>query len=439
MTKKSKIIISIVSALFVIGIAIFLFISKNKSTTVEIFTIEEQDPISFSGASYPKEKQEVSMDATKGKIKEYYVKNDDVVEAGQSLFIYENETVKNSLDQLTRQRDKLNSAYNSSTVELKNSKNQLIAANNKVNEINNRISNFETENKTNTQEIDINNPTIPNVNIGELSKLQMELETAKIEAQTLKSTVPSYEKVIGETKAQLDEVNAQIKTANEKLHYTEKSMISGVVKLDKSSAEGAISMTSQEPIVSISSKETIVKGQVSEYDYEKIQIGDNVNIILLNSDKTIDGKITYIDNMPIKSNSGIQIGMPQQSGTSVSNYLFEVEPSEVINYGFSVNIKLPQEGLFIPEEAVKEKDGKFYVFMVKDGVVKSKEIDAEKDNSIIKIIKGLSVGDEIISNIEGIEEGQKVNIENITEKNKENNITPTDVGNIDSSPVEKND
>ena len=439
MTKKSKIIISIISALFVIGIAIFLFISKNKSTTVEIFTIEEQDPISFSGASYPKEKQEVSMDATKGKIKEYYVKNDDVVEAGQSLFIYENETVKNSLDQLTRQRDKLNSAYNSSTVELKNSKNQLIAANNKVNEINNRISNFETENKTNTQEIDINNPTIPNVNIGELSKLQMELETAKIEAQTLKSTVPSYEKVIGETKAQLDEVNAQIKTANEKLHYTEKSMISGVVKLDKSSAEGAISMTSQEPIVSISSKETIVKGQVSEYDYEKIQIGDNVNIILLNSDKTIDGKITYIDNMPIKSNSGIQIGMPQQSGTSVSNYLFEVEPSEVINYGFSVNIKLPQEGLFIPEEAVKEKDGKFYVFMVKDGVVKSKEIDAEKDNSIIKIIKGLSVGDEIISNIEGIEEGQKVNIENITEKNKENNITPTDVGNIDSSPVEKND
>ena len=439
MTKKSKIIISIVSALFVIGIAIFLFISKNKSTTVEIFTIEEQDPISFSGASYPKEKQEVSMDATKGKIKEYYVKNDDVVEAGQSLFIYENETVKNSLDQLTRQRDKLNSAYNSSTVELKNSKNQLIAANNKVNEINNRISNFETENKINTQEIDINNPTIPNVNIGELSKLQMELETAKIEAQTLKSTVPSYEKVIGETKAQLDEVNAQIKTANEKLHYTEKSMISGVVKLDKSSAEGAISMTSQEPIVSISSKETIVKGQVSEYDYEKIQIGDNVNIILLNSDKTIDGKITYIDNMPIKSNSGIQIGMPQQSGTSVSNYLFEVEPSEVINYGFSVNIKLPQEGLFIPEEAVKEKDGKFYVFMVKDGVVKSKEIDAEKDNSIIKIIKGLSVGDEIISNIEGIEEGQKVNIENITEKNKENNITPTDVGNIDSSPVEKND
>lgn len=435
MTKKNKIIISIISVFLIIGIVVFFFINKNKNITVEIFKVEEQDPISFSGASFPKEKQEIFMDSTKGKIKEYYVKDDDEVEVGQSLFIYENEAAKSSLEQLTRQRDKLNSAYNSSSTELKNSKNQLVTANNKVSEINNKISNFEINNNINTEETGGNNSTAPNINIGELSKLQMELETAKIEAQTLKSAIPSYEKVIGETKAQLDEVNAQIKTANEKLNYTEKSKISGVVKLDKSSAEGAISMTSQDPIVSISSKETIINGQVSEYDYEKIHIGDNVNINLLNSDKTLSGKITYIDNMPIKNNSGIQIGMTQQSGSSVSNYLFEVEPSENINYGFSVNIKLPQEGIFIPEEAVEEKDGKFHVFMVKDGVIKSKEVDIEKENSTYKVIKGLSVGDEIITNIEGLKEGQKVSIENTVESN----IIPTEISSTDTNSVENND
>ncbi|QQK07346.1 efflux RND transporter periplasmic adaptor subunit [Miniphocaeibacter halophilus] len=431
MTKRSKIIVAIVSIILIVAIALTIFFSRDTKETVELYEVIEQDPISFSGNVEASEKQEVYLDSTKGKIKEYYVNDGDSVEVGQNLFIYENDTVKSQLVQLDTQYNLAVDAKNSANSQLSKAKSSLSAANKKVTDLNNKIKNISSNITLPTDIEDYNNPNNTGKSSGELTQLQMELESAKMEVQSLESTIPSFESAVSQANAEIKGIDSQRKTAKENLNYVEKAKISGKIKLDKEAAESAMSMTGASPVVTINSNEIVIKGQVSEYDYDKLKVDNRVKIIVANSGEEIEGTIKSIEEMPISKDS--QISMNQQT-TSIANYSFTVTPDENIHYGFSVNIKLPQDKIYLPFEAVLKEKEKYFIFKVKDGKAIKEEIEVEIEDGIYKLISGLKLGDKIISNIEGITENMEVKVDDDSKNNNTEATKEVEDSNSSTNP-----
>lgn len=454
MTKKNKIIIAIISIFLIIGIAVTIFMNLDNKKTVELYTVTEQAPITFSGSAKPVDSQDIYVDATKGKISQFYVQDGDTVVVGQDLFIYENREMIEGVEDLTRAYNTALSSYNAASGQLGKSQNDLAAVRNRIGDLEYKINNYSapkpvtpvapvappttpttpvvnpTEGSTTepTSAVNSVNP-IPPVNTGmdDLASLKAELEAAKAEKQGYESSISGMEDGVRQAKAALDDNSARLTRAKNKMNYIEKSKVAGKVKLDKDIADSPIAAT--EPILSIKSGDIVVKAQVSEYDYDKIKVDDVVKLTVINSDRTLKGKVSKIEEEPI-SNSAGQMGMAQQKTSNISNYSFDVIPEEPIQHGFSVNIKLSKEEVYIPKEAVEKDNGKFYVYIVEDGVTVKKSIDLIEEKSLYKLKGGIKLGEKIVANVEGITEGMEVEV-NIVED--ENNLKTEPTNTMDNS------
>src|SRR5699024_5604266 len=376
--------------------------------TVELYTVKEQDPISFSGVAKAAKNQEIYYDSTKGSIKEYYVKDRDSVIVGQKLFMYENETVKEQLNKLNRSYNNAVSNYNDSIDETNKVKSQIKDMDRKIRELSYEIENYKP--------LSINPENIADANLENLNNLQMALEQAKAGKNELEMTVSQMQKATKEAKNGIDEMSAEINSVKKSMTSIEKAEISGKIKLNKEAAKPSLNMSGSEALINIISEDIVVEGQVSEYDYEKIVLDKRVRLEINNSGEKMEGTIIKLDSMPNSSNLG---AIPQQTESSVSNYNFLVKPDDYIHYGFSVDIKLPQEGIYIPMEAVEKLDDKFYVYEVEDDKLVKKEINVEEDDGVYKLIRGLEIGEKIVSNKEGLKEGLEVNIIDNTESKDE--------------------
>lgn len=406
--NKNKIIIAAISIFLIFAIIIGFISTKKKKMTVELYTVKEQDPISFSGVAKAAKNQEIYYDSTKGSIKEYYVKDGDSVIVGQKLFMYENETVKEQLNKLNQSYNNAVSNYNDSIDETNKVKSQIKDMDRKIRELSYEIENYKP--------LSINPENIADANLENLNNLQMALEQAKAGKNELEMTVSQMQKATKEAKNGIDEMSAEINSVKKSMTSIEKAEISGKIKLNKEAAKPSLNMSGSEALINIISEDIVVEGQVSEYDYEKIVLDKRVRLEINNSGEKMEGTIIKLDSMPNSSNLG---AIPQQTESSVSNYNFLVKPDDYIHYGFSVDIKLPQEGIYIPMEAVEKLDDKFYVYEVEDDKLVKKEINVEEDDGVYKLISGLEIGEKIVSNKEGLKEGLEVNVIDNTESKDE--------------------
>lgn len=399
--NKNKIIIAAISIFLVFVIVVGFLNTKEKKINIDLYTVKEQDPISFSGVSKAEKNQEIYYDSTKGSIKEYYIEDGDSVSEGQKLFLYENEVVKEQIDKLTRSYNNAVSNYNDSINETNKIRSQIKDADRKIREISYEIENFKP--------ISINSGdgNMADINLESLEKLQMALEEAKAFKKELEMTVSQMDKGNKEAKNAIDEMNSEISSAKKSMTYTEKSEIDGKVKLNKDAAKPSVAMAGGDALISIVSDDILIEGQVSEYDYDKIVKDKRVRLEINNSGEKTEGTIIKVDSMPTGSAGLGAAG--QQSGASVSNYSFSVKPDNYIHYGFSVDIKLPQEGIYIPMEAVEEEDNKFYIYKIEDNKAIRKEVKLEKEDGVYKLISGLEIGEKIASNKDGLKEGLEVN------------------------------
>lgn len=411
MSKKNKIIIGVVSLVLVIFIILAFIFNKKGNSKVEMYTVSEQNPISFSGSSKAKENQEIYFDGTKGVIKEYYINDGQEVQKGQSLFSYENETIKEQVDKLDRSYKQAVNGYKNANKELNNAKKNLSDIDNTIVSISNKIDSYKPT---------IVNPTEmdSSANMSDIANLQMQLEQAQAGKKEMEMAIPQLEKATSDSKSAYEDIGAEIESMKKNINYVEKANVTGVAKLDKNAAKAGMSMTgATEAIVSIISNDIIVEGQVSEYDYNKIKSGDSVEIIVNSNDEKISGKVISVDSTPTAGN--VMAAAGKDSGSSIPNYNFQVEPEKYIHYGFTVDIKLPQKDIFIPKEAVIKDGSKFFVYKVVDNKTVKEEIYIKETDGLYQLSSGLELGDKIISNITGITENIEVEV-------MEENIEPQD-------------
>lgn len=197
-------------------------------------------------------------------------------------------------------------------------------------------------------------------------------------------------------------INAQIETNNETWKAAQRSVTASVLARDQAQAAlsgqkakqtatviaktdglvilGAKSETS--PLLSVVSRETLVNGKVSEYDYDKLKVDDLVTVETIDLTKKVTGKISYISPVPEKATSE----------TAASQYTFKVALDEPLQNGYTVQIHRPNEALYIPKSAVK--NGKVYL---KSGEKFNRvAVETKETSSGLQVLSGLTIGDKII-------------------------------------------
>lgn len=399
MSKKNKIIISIVAVVLIAATIIGGLMPKKKDNKeYSLYRVKEKDALSFSGSSIPIDVQNIFYDPTKGEIVKYHVKDKDVVQAGTDLFVYENPTVKEQIGELNRQYSSV--------------KKSLDFANSDVGKANKDYSNAKANvgklaaNIENTKKsLNPENPEEYAQKQGELQQLQMEYEGAKQEMKAYEAQISPANRAAAETKSQLDGISEQIASLKNKQYTTEKAEISGQVYLDKNGENAAQGATN--PLIKIVSKDAKIVSSISEFDYDKIKVDDRVDLKVISTGESQKGTVKSISNLP-KAEAQIPGGVGE--GSNLSEFEFTVIPDGFIQYGFSVNVMVKQDGLYIPETAVQEEDNKTYVYKYENGKAKKVQVELIKEDQVYRVTEGLKLDDEIIENAAGLKDGQEIKV-----------------------------
>nr|WP_232796218.1 HlyD family efflux transporter periplasmic adaptor subunit [Staphylococcus canis] len=195
------------------------------------------------------------------------------------------------------------------------------------------------------------------------------------------------------------------------------------------------------PILRLISNEPEIQTTVSEFDLDKIKVGDDVKVTVTSNGKTGNGKITRIAQLPTSYDteanasagagatpamSGASEGDEAQSSLTTNNPVdrdpelgkgnetskYQVMIGELdfdVKNGYTVEATIPLDTIKIPKSALT-KDNR--VFVVDDkGYAHKRKIQFDDNNGDIMIQKGLKVNEKIIKNPDNkIKDGKKVEV-----------------------------
>ena len=363
---KKKYIIAIVTVVILAGVGVgsyFLKQSMNKESvaTMEIYTVPSTDKVFVNGKIEPEKVENIFLDATKGTVDKVEVENGDVVEKGDTLFIYKNDQVRSQVEQLELQ---LNSA------------------------------------KSQKEEINKQN--------AEAKKQLEDLKKAGLENQMPQGgQMPNLgqnaggEISTGSVDEQIKLLEKQIKALKDKEYYKVTAPIGGKVILAESSTNPT------QPYITVESGDYYISGSVNEKDQPKIKEGQEVQITILSTNKNINGKISSVGNTPIDNGASLaaQTGAQGGAGGNMSYYEVKITPDsqEDLTNGFHVqaSVNLDKKPIEIPKEAILSVDNEEFVFKNVDGkLVKQVITYSPKEGSEDEVIvsSGLNEEDKIVSN-----------------------------------------
>lgn len=148
------------------------------------------------------------------------------------------------------------------------------------------------------------------------------------------------------------------------------------------------------PSIELSSVNHNVNTQVSEYDHDKLHVGDQVKVTTVAGDQTIDAKVTTIAQDP----SG--------DGKGTSQYPVTIDIGNQLMNGQSVKINVVPNSIKVPAKAVTDGNK---VFIVRDGKAKKVELEGQLQGDVYVATKGLTGGDTIVTNPDDkLQDGTKV-------------------------------
>ncbi|WP_374757687.1 efflux RND transporter periplasmic adaptor subunit [Staphylococcus sp. 17KM0847] len=196
-----------------------------------------------------------------------------------------------------------------------------------------------------------------------------------------------------------------------------------------------------EAILQLISGEPEIQTTVSEYDLDKIKVGDKVNIKVNSTGKKGQGKITKIAQLPTSYDhqsvseaqgssalaSGTEMDGESEGNTLTTNNPIQNSPSaghtnETSKYkvtighlnfkvrnGYSIEADIPLETIQLPK-SVLTKDN--HVFVVdKKGKAHKVKVEYDKTNHARIVKKGVKQGDVLIQNPDHkVQDGKKVEV-----------------------------
>ncbi|MDU0477606.1 efflux RND transporter periplasmic adaptor subunit, partial [Staphylococcus chromogenes] len=226
---------------------------------------------------------------------------------------------------------------------------------------------------------------------------------------------------------QLNQYDSQV---NDSVYATFNGIVSDIKKTNVGNGE---------PILKLIADEPQIKTTVSEFDLNKISVGDDVNVTVTSTGKKGKGKIKSISELPTSYDQAQQAGgQGAMSGADPSGVSGEGQamtasnPTETnptggddsasskytvmigdldfdVRNGFSVEAEIPLDTIKLPSSVLTKDD---HVYVVdKDGTVDKRQIKYDDNNGDLILKKGLKKGDKLIKNPDSdLKDGKKVEV-----------------------------
>lgn len=400
LTKKQQISLTIIGCLVGVLLISATLIYKLNATepkeeeAYQIIKVKKSDPLVLKGIVQPKTTSYLNFDQSLGKINTISVKNGQEINENDVVATYQNTTVEDQAEEQTQSLEKLNLAVTNAQINLDN-------ATQKQQELENRLTIAKNEQAT------IVNKKMDD----EMKKAEKTESDSKIE--TIQQALDSQKEAVLQAKQVLDAANVDLSSANNTIEQTKKKITTtvtapfkGIVYInDKGKVDATV------PYATIVSPDTVIKGSVTEYDYNKVKVGQPVTISQINEEKATDGIITEINALPEEMAVSPQNTSSTKNST-ISTFSFIISPKEPIHYGYNVQISVPMNNLELAKKnTVKENNNEVFVFTYRDGKVVKQKIEVKEDNDKYVVKTGLKENDSIIENPDtSLKDGQKVTV-----------------------------
>ncbi|HDL6566618.1 TPA: efflux RND transporter periplasmic adaptor subunit, partial [Enterococcus faecalis] len=353
--------------------------ASKKEDLYNTVTVKKSDSLIFKGIVQPKTTSYLNFDQSLGKINTISVKNGQEINENDVVATYQNTTVEDQAEEQTQSLEKLNLAVTNAQINLDN-------ATQKQQELENRLTIAKNEQTT------IVNKKMDD----EIKKTEKAESDNKIE--TIQQALDTQKEAVLQAQQALDAANVDLSSANNTIEQTKKKITTTVTAPFKgivyTNDKGKVDTTV--PYATIVSPETVIKGSVTEYDYNKVKVGQHVTISQINEEKATDGIITEINALPEDMAVSAQNTSSTKNST-ISIFSFLISPKEPIQYGYNVQISVPMNNLELAKKnTVKENNNEVFVFIYREGEVVKKKIEVKEDNEKYVVKTGLKENDLII-------------------------------------------
>ncbi|HAL08690.1 MAG TPA: RND transporter [Staphylococcus sp.] len=233
----------------------------------------------------------------------------------------------------------------------------------------------------------------------------------------LQKTLSKDLDVLNDTQKQLSKYNSQV---NESMYAS----FDGKVEMDNDNEAN-----SGEPILKLVSDESQIKTSISEFDINKIKIGDPVNVSVSSTGDEGKGKVAKISELPTSYEDKSQesamgasesegetpeTSNPTSNNPSVGkdNSKYQVTVGKInipIRSGFSTEGEIPLDAIKLPKSVLAKGN---YVFVLdKNNKVEKRHINITRQNGEIFVEKGLNSGEKlIVSPKKTLNNGEKVEV-----------------------------
>ena len=381
--KKKYITITIILTIIIASTIGFCFLKKSindkTANKPEYYKIDSVEKVFINGTLTPRESESIYIDSTKGEISEVYVTNGQAVNAGDSLFTYNNTVIEAQIDEISEQITANENSKVSINNKLTNAKNSLEEKENQLNKLKKQLEEFNFQDQV------------------EADNISMNIQQTTAEVSAYKEQVSAYEDQIDSVKTTLNSLYNKKEKLTADKNFVVTAPISGTIVLSSNEKDYT------QPYIIIESQELIVKGIVSEKDYTKIKVDDDISVSIISTNETIEGKILEIDDRPV-SNTELNLSqVTQTTNTNVSYYnvLITLNSQENLINGFHSQgkVTLGDDTIKVFKTSVINEEGKSYVFIDKDGILDKVEISIkEEDGEYVIVESGLNANDVVMKN-----------------------------------------
>lgn len=399
MTKRQQIYLSImggVISFLLIGGAVIYKLSNPivEEDSYKLVKVKKSEPLVLKGIVQPKNTSYLNLDQTLGKISAISVKNGQEINENDVIATYQNTTIEDQAEEQTQSLEKLNLAVTNAQINLEN-------ATQKQQELETRLTAAKNEHAAIT-----NKKIDEEMKKAEKAEDENKIEAAQQALDAQKDAVSQAKQVLDEANVDLLSVNNTIEQTKKKITNTVTAPIKGIVYInDKGKTDAAV------PYATIVSPDKVIKGTVTEYDYNKVKVGQVVNINLLNEEKSIEGTITDVNALPEDMEVSTQTNISSDKNNTVSTFTFMVSPKEPIHYGYNVQINVPTNHLELAKKNTIKENNEVFVFIYRDRKAIKQKVEVKEENGKYLVKTGLKENDSIIEN-PGVrlKDGQEVTV-----------------------------
>lgn len=350
----------------------------------------------LSGEVVANNSSKVKIDPSKGEVKEVFVKNGDTVTQGQPLFSYvtsQELTAQSAQYDAQAKANGITTAQTSASIKWETYNRKLASLNALRNKYNSSKDESLLDQIKSAEDELAQALSDAKTADNEVTNAQIEAEKAQVTAQT-ESDRMKYDTVTADTAGTITSMNEDLPTQS-KAKKEEETFIE---IMDKS--------------------KTLVKGTVSEFDREKLSVGQRVDIVdRKDPKKRWSGTVTQVGTLTTANAGNSNGGNKQQENPNQGKFPYTVELDQggempLVGSHSYVNVveNAPEAGKVVVNKAYTfSKNGKTYVWKVEGKKVKMKEVKTKKvSDRLVEITEGLTMNDTISTPREGMKDGMEV-------------------------------